>query len=116
MISISEEPVEIRHGDGTWMTVPGEVLFDTGNELATGISEKLVDKLDLQPDRRKPRNVVVGGGHELHCSRVAIKIKVRGDTYKVNNALVGAPAPNTDLLIGKDVIDKLIDRKYTFGE
>ena len=116
MISITEEPVEIQHGNGTWTLVPGEVLFDTGNEMATGISEKLVDKLDLQPDRSKQRKVVTGGGKEFPCSRVAIEIKIRGHTFKVDNALVGAPAPNTDLLIGKDVIDQLIDRKYTFGE
>ena len=117
MISITEEPVEIQHGNGTWTLVPGEVLFDTGNEMATGISEKLVDKLDLQPDRSKQRKVVTGGGKELHCGRVVIEIvKVRGHKFKVDNVLVGAPAPDTDLLIRKDVIDQLIDRKYTFGE
>ena len=116
VISTTEELVEIRHGNGTWTLVPGKVLFDTGNKGATGISKKLVDKLNLQPDMKKLVDRVTGGGKVLRCGRVAIEIKVRGHHFKVDNASVGAPTPSTDLLIGKDVNDQLISRKYTFGK
>ena len=115
MISITEEPVQIKDGNGSWILVPGDVLVDSGNEVATGISEKLVHKLDLHPDRSKLRKVVTAGGKEFQCSTVEIEINVRGHKFKVY-ALVGAPAPDTDLLIGIDVIKPLFDLKYSLGE
>ena len=115
MISINEEPVQIKDGNESWILVPGEVLFDSGNELATGISEELVDKLDLHPDRSKLRKVVTVGNKEFHCGTVVIEINVRGHKFKLN-ALVGATAPNTDLLIGADVINPLLNLRYTLGE
>lgn len=40
---------------------------------------------------------------------------MRGHKFKVD-ALVGAVASETDLLIGADIINPLIEKKYTFGE
>ena len=115
MISITEEPVEVKDGNGRWMRVPGDVLFDTGNKSQTAISGELVDKLDLQPDRRKLRKVVAAGDTQLQCSTVDIEVNVRNNKFKVE-ALVGATAPPTDLLIGSDIINPLTKKKYTFGE
>ena len=107
--------MQIKDGNGRWILVPGAVLFDSGNESATAVSTKLVDELDLQPDRRKLRRLVVAGGEGIQCSTVAIEVNVRGHNFKVD-ASVGATAPDTDLLIGTDIMKPLIEKKYTFGE
>ena len=115
MISTGDEPVKIRAGSGAFISVLGNVLFDTGNSSATGISEKLLNELDLHEDRTKLKKVKLPGGKVGQFGRVPLQIVVRGIKYKVN-ALVGAPAAGTDLLIGIDIMKRLIERKYSFGE
>lgn len=115
VISIDEEPVKIRAGNGSFIPVPGNVLFDTGNLNATGISEELTNKLGLQEDGTKLKKVKLPDDKEGQFGTVPLQIVVRGIIYKVN-ALVGVPAVGTDLLIGIDIIKKLIERKFSFGE
>lgn len=115
VISIGEEPVKVRSGNGSFIPVPGNVLFDTGNLSATGISKKLLNKLGLQEDKTKLMKVKLPDGKEGQYGTVPLQIVVRGIKYK-SNALVGAPAVGTDLLIGIDIIGKLIERKFSFGE
>ena len=55
-------------------------------------------------------------GNEIvvECSRVNLKLKIRGHVIPVR-ALAGAPAPGIDLLIGMDVIRKLNDENFSLG-
>ena len=115
VISIDNEPVQIKHGNGRWMSAPGRVLFDTGNTLATAISEDSVNELKLKPDESKTREAESIGGIKCEFNTVPIEVNVRGHKFKVD-ALVGAVASETDLLIGADIINPLIKKKYTFGE
>lgn len=114
IISIDDEPVKIKDHSGHITPVPGSVKFDTGNSAGTAISEDLVEKLDLLPDQNKKRRVSGPGGTVLHCSMVEITVIIRKRRFKCN-ALVGAPAPGTDLLIGMDIIERLNDKGYTLG-
>lgn len=88
------------------ISVPGSVKFDTGNDVATAISHGLMDKLDLKTDRSKTIMVTGIGGNALHCFRVKICLRIRKCVFKVD-ALVGAVAPQTDLLIGNKIIEEL---------
>ena len=116
MISIKDEPVDIKNADGEWMTVVGKVLFDTGNTAPTGISEKLVHELGLKPDTSEEINVYGAGGTKVQCSgTVKTEVKVRDHVFPIK-ALVDLPTDEVDLLIGKDIIDTLIHLNYTFGE
>lgn len=115
IISIDDEPVKIKDHKGQVIPVPGNVKFDTGNDVATAISEKLVEKLDLLPDDNKKRRVTGAGGTVLHCSTVEITVVIRKRRYR-RLALVGAQAPGTDLLIGMDIIESLNDKDYTLGK
>lgn len=115
IISIDDEPVKIKDHNGHIIPVPGSVKFDTGNDVATAISEELVEKLDLLPDDNKKRRVTGAGGTVLHCSMVAITVIIRKRRYR-RHALVGAQAPGTDLLIGMDIIESLNDKDYTLGK
>ena len=101
--------------DGNIIRFPGTVKFDTGNDSTTGISNELVDSLGLEPDHSKKVKVSLPGGGVLQCSRVNFKLRIRKRRYKVENALVGAVAPGTDLLIGMDIIQKLNDNGFTLG-
>ena len=115
MISIDEEPVQIKDSYGNLMPVPGSVKFDTGNDGGTAISCDLVQKLDLELDDSKKKKCVTGpGGMALLCSRVEIKIMIRKKKFKVK-ALVGATAIGTDLLVGMDIIKHLNDENFTLG-
>lgn len=120
VISTDEEIVKIKNGDGKYIIFPGIVKFDTGNEAATGISYEFIEKLDLEVDHSKKVRITTAGrtaeGNEIvaQCSRVNLKLKIRGHVIPVH-ALAGAPASGTDLLIGMDVIRKLHDENFTLG-
>ena len=111
-ISIDEELVEIEDADGNMFRVPGDVKFDTGNDAGTAISNKLVDALSLEPDHSKKRKLLVPGGGSLQCSSVPITIRIRRRKFKVD-AIVGAVAPDTDLLVGRDIMRKLGEKGFT---
>ena len=97
--------------------VPGNwhVLFDTGNEVATGISRELLLKLNLQPDPNKKRKAKLPGGGSGEFETIQIVLAIRGYQFSVC-ALVDAPAKGTDLLVGMDVIQQLFDLGYTIGD
>lgn len=113
MISIDEEPVEIRNGDGKCVLVK-KVKFDTGNDGGTAISSDFVQQLGLEPDRSK-KFCMVGIGGPVECFRVKISLYIRKHHFKVN-ALVGAVTPGTDLLVGNDIMEKLDKENYTIGQ
>ena len=52
ILSIYEEPVDIKNESGSWIRVQGRqsVCFDTGNNAAACISEELLQKLGLEVD------------------------------------------------------------------
>lgn len=120
VISTDEEIVKIKNGEGKYLIFPGIVKFDTGNEVASGISYEFIEKLDLEVDHSKKVRMTTAGrtedGNEIvaQCSRVNFKLKIRGQVIPVHG-LAGAPAPGTDLLIGMDVIKKLHDENFTLG-
>ena len=113
VISIDEELVKIRNGDGKCVLVK-KVKLDTGNDGGTAISSGLVQKLGLEPDRSK-KSRMVGIGGPVECFKVKISIYIRKRCFKVN-ALVDAVAPETDLLIGNDIMAKLDKENYTIGQ
>ena len=94
--------------------VSGSVKFDTGNNAATAISTKLVNDLGLEPNMLKKRKVTLAGGLDMSCGLVEISIVVRGHEFCVK-ALVGAVGPDTELLVGMDVIQQLAEEKFTLG-
>lgn len=115
VISIDDEPVKIMNVDGNChQLVSGSVKFDTGNDAATAVSEKLVNDLGLKPNLCKRRKVTLAGGHDMSCGSVEIIIVIRGFEFSVN-ALVGAVGLNTDLLVGMDVIQSLCEKNFTLG-
>ena len=91
-----------------------KVLFDTGNEVGTGISRELLLKLNLQPDPKKKKKVELIGeeSHEFETSK--IELIVRGHHLSACG-LVDAVAKDTNLLVGMDIIQQLYDRGYTIG-
>ena len=91
-----------------------KVLFDTGNEVGTGISRELLLKLNLQSDPSKKKKVKL---IEESCEyeTTDIELIVRGHHFSVNG-LVGAVNEDTNLLVGMDVIQQLYDKGYTIGE
>lgn len=114
VISIDEEPVKIKNGEGKAILVPGNVKFDTGNDAGTAISLRLLEKLDLEPDRSKKYSVE-GVGGVMECFRVEISLRIRRRVFKVS-ALVGSVAGDTDLLIGNDIMTKLDKLNFSFGQ
>ena len=114
VISIDEEPVKIKNAEGRAIPVPGNVKFDTGNDVATAISPRLLEKLGLEPDRSKKIRVT-GVGGDMECFRVEISLRIRRRMFKVS-ALVGAVAGDTDLLIGNDVMMELDKLNFSFGQ
>ena len=91
-----------------------KVLFDTGNEVGTGISRELLLKLNLQSDPSKKKKVKL---IEESCEfeTADIELIVRGHHFSVNG-LVDAVIEDTNLLVGMDVIQQLYDKGYTIGE
>lgn len=114
VISIDDEPVKIKNGEGNVILVPGSVKFDTGNDVATAISHCLLEELGLEPDQSKKIRVT-GVGGDMECFRVEIALRIRRRAFKVS-ALVGAVAGDTDLLIGKDIITELDKLNFSFGQ
>lgn len=94
--------------------MPGNVKFDTGNDAGTAISPRLLEKLGLEPDQRKKIRVN-GVGGDMECFRVEISLRIRRRVFKVS-ALVGAVAGDTDLLIGNDIMTKLDNLNFSFGQ
>ena len=117
VISRDEEPVEIQNAFDKVIPVPGKfrVLFDTGNEAATGISRELLLELNLQPDPNKQGKANLAGGGSGQFETVQIVLLIRGYQFSVC-ALVDVPAKGTDLLVGMDIIEKLFDLGYTIGD
>ena len=117
IISRDEELVDIQKACGEVIPVPEHwrVLFDTGNEVATGISRRCLLELNLQPDPSKKRKVKLAGGGSGQFETVEINLIIRGYPFKVC-ALVDAVAEGTDLLVGMDIIKKLFDSGYTIGD
>lgn len=115
VISIDDEPVKIKDQHGNMIRVPGSVKFDSGNNAGTAISDRLVDNLGLKPDYSKMKHVTGAGGTVLRCSMVKITVIIRKRICTCH-ALVGVPAPGTDLLIGMDIIERLNDEGYTLGK
>ena len=113
-ISIDEEPVKIQDGDGNIILVPGTVKFDTGNDAGTAISKELGDTLGLEPDSRKKRKVHVTGGDVIEYKKVTIKLFIRKHQFIVD-ALFGAVACGTDLLVGMEIIKGLNGENFTLG-
>lgn len=97
------------------ISVPGSVKFDTGNDVTTAISDCLMEKLDLTADRSKRQRVTGIGGTVLECFKVKICLRIRKHIFKVD-ALVGALAPKTDLLIGNDIIQQLGKENFSIGQ
>jgi len=122
VISVEEEMVEIMNAEGNYVKCQEVATIDTGNTLATGISEELVEKLNLE-DRIDHTNktcysgVVKGDDGEpisKLCSTIPINIKIRKMKFSVE-ALYGVPRKHTGLLIGMDIIKKLFDEEFTLG-
>ena len=114
VISIDDEPVKIKNREGEVILVPGSVKFDTGNDVATAISRRLLEELGLEPDQSKKIRVT-GVGGDMECFRVEISLRIRRRMFKVS-ALVGAVAGDTDLLIGNDIITELDKLNFSFGQ
>ena len=91
-----------------------KVLFDTGNEVGTGISRELLLKLNLQPDPNKKKKVELIGGESREFETTQIELVVRGHHLSACG-LVDAVAKDTNLLLGMDVIQQLYDKGYTIG-
>lgn len=90
------------------------VKFDTGNDAATAISSRLLKGLCLEPHPSRKIHVK-GIGGDKECSVVEISLHIRKHKFKVF-AAVGAVAGETDLLIGNDIIDDLINNfDFTLG-
>ena len=94
--------------------VSGSVKFDSGNDVATAISKELVKDLGLEPNPHKKRIVTLAGGLKKPFGVIEISIVVRGREFCVK-ALVGAVCPDTELLVGMDVIQRLAEEKFTLG-
>ena len=113
-ISIDEEPVRIEDADGNIVIVPGKVKFDSGNDAGTAISINLVNTLGLEPDSRKKMKVAIAEGREIECKKVTIKLFIRKRPFTVD-ALFGAVADDTDLLVGMEIIKQLNSENFTLG-
>ena len=53
-----------------------KVLFDTGNEVGTGISRELLLKMNLQPDPKKKKKVELIGEESHEFETVQIELVV----------------------------------------
>ena len=124
VISRDEEPVKIQNASGEMSPIHHvfglesgkmrwKVLFDTGNEVGTGISRELLEELDLLPDDKEEVVELIGGGSDTYKTR-ELKLFIRGCHFRAHG-LVGAVAKDTNLLMGTDVIEQLYDRGYTIG-
>lgn len=118
VISTDEEEVEIKIGEEQSI-VPGVVKFDTGNDGGTAMSHDLMEKLGLKPDRGKKFRTTGIGDKVVDCFKVKICLCIRKRLFEVD-ALVGAGALDpvahgTDLLIGNDIIRRLVEEGFYIG-
>ena len=90
-----------------------KVLFDTGNEVGTGISRELLKELKLEADPKK-KEVELIGGESREFETTQIELVVRGHHLSACG-LVDAVAKDTNLLVGMDVIQQLYIKGYTIG-
>ena len=91
-----------------------KVLFDTCNEVDTGISRELMEELNLQADPNKKKKAKVIGGGSCEFQTIQIVLVIRGHRFSVCG-LVDAVAEDTNLLMGVDIIQPLCDLGYTIG-
>ena len=93
VISRDEEPVKIKNASGEMIPIhhvfklePGKirwkVLFDTGNEVGTGISRELLKELKLEADPKK-KEVELIGGESREFETTQIELVVRGHHFSV---------------------------------
>lgn len=104
--------MRIEDADGNIIKVPGKVKFDSGNDAGTAISKKLGNTLGLEPDARKKIKCCVPGGGVIECKKVTINLFIRKRPFTVD-ALFGAVADDTDLLVGMDIIKQLSSENFT---
>ena len=111
--------MEIKIGEEQSIIVPGVVKFDTGNDGGTAMSRRLMEKLGLEPDRRKKFRPTGVGGNTMDCFKVKICLFIRKQWFEVDaNVGAGAKEPvakGTDLLIGNDLILRLVEEGFTIG-
>lgn len=118
VISTDDEEVEIKIAEEQSI-VPGVVKFDTGNDGGTALSRDLMEELGLKPDRGKKFRKTGIGGNVVDCFKVKICLCIRKRWFEVD-AIVGAGALDpvargTDLLIGNDVISRLVEEGFSIG-
>ena len=106
--------MKIEDGDGNVIFVPGTVKFDSANDAGTAISKELGHTLGLEPDSRKKSKISVTGGGVIECKKVSVKLFIRKRQFTVD-ALFGAVAEGTDLLVGMDIIKQLNSENFTLG-
>ena len=125
VISRDEEPVKIQNASGEMIPIHHvfelepdkkrwKVLFDTCNEVDTGISRELMEELNLQADPNKKKKAKVIGGGSCEFQTIQIVLVIRGHRFSVCG-LVDAVAEDTNLLMGMDIIQPLYDLGYTIG-
>lgn len=108
--------------DGTFTDCPG-VMFDTGNDVATCISGELVAHLNLEHriDHEDTRGYALAGRDDngksigVESSTIKILIKIREMKFAVK-ALYDATDEETDLLIGRDIINQLLAGGFILGK
>ena len=111
--------MEIKIGEEHSIIVPGVVKFDTGNDGGTAMSRDLMEELGLEPDRSKKFLRAGIGGKVVDCFKVKICLCIRKRQFEVD-AIVGAGALDpvahgTDLLIGNDIISRLVEEGFFIG-
>lgn len=122
VISVEEETVKIMNAEGNYVNCQEVATIDTGNTLATGISEDLVEKLNLKDridhtNKRCYSGVVKDDDGEpisKLCSTIPINIKIRERKFSIE-ALYDVTPKHTGLLIGMDIIKQLFDEEFTLG-
>ena len=111
--------MEIKIGEEQSIIVPGVVKFDTGNDGGTAMSRDLMEELGLEPDRSKKFLRAGIGGKVVDCFKLKICLCIRKRQFEVD-AIVGAGALDpvargTDLLIGNDIISRLVEEGFSIG-
>ena len=125
VLSRDEEPVKIQNASDEMILIHHvfelepdkirwKVLFDTANEVCTGISRELLEELNLQADPNKKKKAKVIGGEPREFQTIQIVLVIRGHRFSVCG-LVDAVAEDTNLLVGMDIIQPLYDLGYTIG-
>ena len=119
VISRDEEPdVKIFNKNDDLVDVEGKILFDTGNEGKTLITREFAEELELDIEKlSEPIERGMPGGNNMSVTHVAeLPLLVRWHLVRGITAHIGELAGDVDLLIGMDIIERLIARGYTIGE